>query len=261
MKRLSMVFLLVLVMLCLAGINKTRASTLNLSIVSSGDINGATFSTFDENKAGRGVFPTFLATQNQATFGDDSTNLGYNTDYRPLQFDEVNAAPHTHSLLFSDLGVYTDPDGDTFYSFALDADQRATPGDYHYLNLDEFQIWQTDDPSLTGYDLNTYSFPSGASLVYDLDVGPDGDSQVIIDYLVSSGGSGWSDMIVDIPTALFSGSYSNVVLFAQFSNDNDGPQEWSYLANGEPIPEPATMILVGLGLVGLSGFGRKKFKK
>jgi hypothetical protein len=39
------------------------------------------------------------------------------------------------------------------------------------------------------------------------------------------------------------------------------PALLSYSASVNPIPEPATMLLIGTGLVGLAGFGRKKFFK
>ena len=40
-----------------------------------------------------------------------------------------------------------------------------------------------------------------------------------------------------------------------------GLSHLSVYSNGTPVPEPGTMMLLGSGLVGLAGWGRKKFRK
>ena len=173
---------------------------------------------------------------------------GYNTSFRPVQFDEITDLTHTHDLAVADVPVVA-YQGASYYQFGLDINQTgANP----LLSLDQVQVYGTNSTNNTNY-------PSGlGTLVYSVDTG--GDSWVKLDYSLNHG-SGSGDMWMLIPTTLLAG-YTNVVLYSQFGSNfrnNDGYEEW--FTTQAPIPEPGTGALLLAGLLGMLGVMRRRIAK
>jgi len=212
-------------------------------------INGAIWEIFNTaDPTGSGVFEAFLRVQ------ASPHEQGYNTDGRPLQYDETKSATFTHSFLLSDVPQIM-VGGVMYREFQVDINENNGSPDW-YLSLDEFQVWTTNDPNLLGYShpgnsLGQGFFPDGigtgqAKLVYDLD--DDGNTYIKMDYRANAG-SGKRDYRVFVPESAFAGKdLDYVVLFTHHGHaglpgydSDDGFEEWG-VAVYPQIPDTRVQI-------------------
>ncbi len=213
-------FLGVLCALGLAGTAGATAIDL-MTLNSSGTLNAGIFVQGGIQPAGTGVFGTFLKYQ---PGGKQADVQGYNTDGRPLQYDEQTAATHTHSLELSDVPLYNcDASfipgcvaGDQYRAFKLDINAKASDP---LVSLDRVVIYDRTAGNLLGghategTPLGSTALFTGAgdTLVYDSGAG----NRVDLNYLLESSGSGKSDMFLYVPDSLFTGG-NFVYLYSEF---------------------------------------------
>src|SRR5262249_9628988 len=135
--------------------------------------------------------------------GNKSTvEQGYNTDARPLQFDESKSPKSTRSLKLADVPV-VDVGGTNYRVFLLDVNQKSTQPP---VSLDELRLYVGGAPDLTGYDeVSPTHRLAGLPAGYDLDAS--GDHYVALD-------SG--DAYVYIPDGAFAGGGQYVYLYSKF---------------------------------------------
>lgn len=209
-----------------------NAQALDLSgATSSGWLNGAFFSRTASHGSGTGNIQAFLRVQQH---GNATTEKGYNSDYRPMQFDENNDAPSNHSVLFSSVPIVMI--GEVKYrEFLLDAKEN----DAMYLTTLEFYL--ETSPSLTGYPANF------TNLKWNLDGA--GDDSIKLDN--TSGGNGTTDMYAYIPDSAFSGSNPYLYLYCEFTGTESSFEEWAHKSATSSVPEPMSISFLGLGLFAL----------
>jgi hypothetical protein len=168
----------------------------------SGTVNGAILQQFTQKSSGSGTFSSFvrLSTSN-------AIEQGYNTDYRPVQFDENKTASFMHALQLSAVQKVL---GQAYYAFQLDINQNSGT----LLSLDELRFFVTDASTFHPTTLHNYQPPTStarASMQDDAgrlyfpryDLNPDSN---VINYVKLngdlSGGSGSTDMVALVPVSL-----------------------------------------------------------
>ena len=196
-------------------------ATVDLTTVGSrGEINGAIFQQGTTQQAGSGAIHSFVRIHNQARVGQEQ---GYNTDARPVQYNENPNPTLTHSLRLSEIPVVSI--GGVNYRVFFLVDQN---GSRPLVSLDQLRIYEGDTGNLTGYDPTTHTL-AGHTALYDLDAG--GDHWVELSNRLTRGGS--STMVLYVPDSDFlaaaTSSNPYVYVFSRFGDNiatRGGFEEW-----------------------------------
>lgn len=218
---------------------------------------------------GSGGIAPFLTTQENGTESGVSTDSPI-VSTLPLNDKRDNVNTFTNTFTRDNLGT-VNLGGTAYFQFLLDINE-PNGGGQSLLSLDTVRIW--DAQSVLAQLLTSANVPTLASvdglfsaLLYAMGPG----NSVLLDFdLFQGSGKGW-DMEMLVPISLFAGMNptSRIIFGTAFggldgASAGDGFEEWAYKIGAvpppppPPLPEPGTLALAGLSLLGLGFVSRKK---
>lgn len=246
----------------------------------SGTINGVEFKYDKWGPTGTGVLNPFLRV---TSHGNATDEQGYNTSASTLPFDDI-AGVWTHDVLFSSMQAIGG-----FYNFVLDLGEPVG-GTQELLSLDGVKLYAV---SAGGQNSNSADGTTGdangivGTLLWDMDALA--DNYVLLNANRDGNpGNGTADMLMKVPTSVFAGVNTTTtpyfILWSRFglqegaragsaaqgtfeewaldnrggSTSNGGPGASS---NGNGVPEPGVLALLGAGLLGQAMLMRQRRRR
>lgn len=174
---------------------------------SSGEVNGAIFRQDDGPFTSPESVQPFLRLRGHSP---NDVRKGFNSDARPVQFNESHNRAVNHSLRLGDLPQVS-VDGNLYRSFLLSIRQNQA---HPRLSLDQVRLFTASTGNLTGYNRHTGQL-AGLDAVYDLDAG--GNSWVKLNDRLNPRDH-FGDMVMLVPESAFAGATADtfVYLYCKF---------------------------------------------
>lgn len=242
--------------------------------------NGAIVVQINPQSTGSGVIDSFVRLS--PPNGQTTVVQGYNTEANGV-LDTGNSNTFNHDISLSDVPIQT-INGVQYREFLLDVNENNNAALDQYISLDEIQIFVGGTPNDNETEFTADGTPTGTlnldgTLVWRLDQGM--DNAIALDYSLNAG-SGSGDMFLYVPESLFAGFADDdtVVLYSHFGaldvtdpdgsapqgdyGVSDGFEEWAVRTEITPppaVPEPASILLLSLGGLGLFGYGVRRRRK